>query len=700
VVLLSNFQQYTTKIILSEQYWVKIGYKSVLILPLISSEDKIIGVITLFSPEAGSFMDEQIELFIIFAGYTSSVLENIIFVDMLEQKVKEKTKALLQSESRYKRLIESVTDYIYTVKVEDGRPVSTTHGPACVRITGYTSEDYEADPFLWYRMIHKEDRQAVMEHTLKLLSGYESSYLEHRIIHKDGSIRWISNTQVANRDAQGHLIAYDGMIADITERKRMEELLLRQSKELRAFAESTSLLITLPSTKNLYEAICELVIRIFEMKIVWIGIISEGSLDVSPVAQAGSPEDDLILTKFIWDTNMTEMGPASKAITTRSLQVVNDIASDTQYPLWRDAAMSLGCYSSVILPLISSEGGVIGLLNLYSSEPLFFEHERLGVFHVFANHASSVIENRWLIEGLEKKVRVRTKELEYMNFELAALNKELELRRQEAEDAKIQAETANKAKSDFLANMSHELRTPLNSIIGFSDLMYDGVSGPITDEQKEYLNDIKESGLHLLALINDILDLSKVEAGKMELEPSKFNLKKLIERSIIMFKEKAMEHKSEITAEVEEGLDNIIADEMKIKQAIFNLLSNAMKFMPDGGSVRVVARRVTMQDTGYKMQDENIVHHASCIMNHGKDFVEISVTDTGIGISPEDQKKLFQPFKQLESVLSKKYAGTGLGLSLCKRFIELHGGRIWVESEQGQGSRFAFVIPVRQCRAD
>ena len=240
----------------------------------------------------------------------------------------------------------------------------------------------------------------------------------------------------------------------------------------------------------------------------------------------------------------------------------------------------------------------------------------------------------------------------------------------EAEIMKETAEAANKAKSDFLANMSHELRTPLNAILGFSELMSTGLGGPLTDQQKEYTTDIFTSGQHLLSLINDILDLSKVEAGKMELQMSEFGIKRLLESSISLFKEKAYKQSIQMTVEIAEGLDTMIGDERKIKQVLFNLLSNATKFTPDGGKIHTVAA----------LADD-------------KEFIEFSVLDTGIGISPGDQKKLFTPFQQIDTRLTREYKGTGLGLSLCKKIVELHGGRIWIESEAGKGSRFIFVIP-------
>src|SRR5262247_2605207 len=217
--------------------------------------------------------------------------------------------------------------------------------------------------------------------------------------------------------------------------------------------------------------------------------------------------------------------------------------------------------------------------------------------------------------------------------------------------------------------MSHELRTPLNAIIGFSEVLSEGMFGEINEKQTEYLKDILESGQHLLSLINDILDLSKIEAGRMELEATDFDLPSAIENALILVRERAGRRRIMLGRSVDERLGTIRADERKVKQVLLNLLSNALKFTPEGGRIDV---RAGLQDGS----------------------AEISVTDTGVGIAPEDQEAVFEEFRQVGTA-AKKVEGTGLGLALSRKFIELHGGKIWVKSAVGAGSTFTFTLPVR-----
>ena len=257
------------------------------------------------------------------------------------------------------------------------------------------------------------------------------------------------------------------------------------------------------------------------------------------------------------------------------------------------------------------------------------------------------------VQSLERKVDERTRELEHALAELSRKGRQLEV--------------ASEHKSHFLANMSHELRTPLNAIIGFSQVLRQRMFGELNEKQQEYVDDILSSGNHLLSLINDVLDLSKVEAGQVELEVTTFSLREALERGVVMVRQPATTQGVRLALELAPGVDLVEGDERRLRQVIFNLLSNAVKFTPEGGIIVVASAQVDGE-------------------------VQVSVTDTGPGIAPEDKDRIFEEFQQTEVGLQQR-EGTGLGLALSKSFVELHGGRIWVESEPGHGSRFVFTLP-------
>jgi signal transduction histidine kinase len=336
--------------------------------------------------------------------------------------------------------------------------------------------------------------------------------------------------------------------------------------------------------------------------------------------------------------------------------------------------------SSLCAPLKIGEKS-IGVLNVnLVDSPRTFSETDLKLISVFANNAAVAIHDAELYEQiksfnvrLEEKVKERTLELE----------------------------AANKVKSDFLASVSHELRTPLTAIIGFSQVLINQHFGTLNQNQEEYVRDILESGERLHSLINDVLDLSNIEAGKVELELSQVKVSELLQNSLIMIKQKSLEHGISTDLQIPQKLGDlqIKADERKLKQVMFNLLSNAVKFTPDNGSIRVEANLISDFDEYLSSQDtktqRKLKNSQSSIINLQSSIL-ISVADTGIGIAPEDQEKIFDEFHQVRSGISDKTPGTGLGLSLTKRLVEMHGGRIWVESEgEGKGARFGFVLPVK-----
>ena len=496
-------------------------------------------------------------------------------------------------------------------------------------------------------------------------------------------------TDVKNGDELGKLGTTFNHMAETLE--TLFEERTGHLKEVLALANSSVYLSSIPPSEDFYSAIANIAIRNFGLAMAWVGLIEEGSCDVKPVAWTGFEGDYLPDVKIACDDSPAGMGPTGLAIKTRKPQVMNNILTDPRYSPWRAQAAERGYKSSMAIAMISSEAGAMGALNLYSRDPEFFIERRARLLQIFANQAATTIENARLIRGLEEKVEERTRELENANRGLQETNRELEMRRIEAEGARLIAESADRAKSEFLANMSHELRTPLNAILGFSDMMVKGVAGGLTQKQTEYLKDIYESGSHLLSLINDILDLSKVEAGGMELEYKDVSVRELFDRTLMFFKEKMVKHGVRMATEFVDEIETFRVDERRIKQVLLNLLSNAVNFTPDGASVRVAARRVQSSWSGVRSEKSPppLAPHRALDL----DFIEISVEDEGPGIKAGDIPKLFKPFQQLDSSYEKKHQGTGLGLALCKRIVELHGGKIWVESEYGRGSVFKFTVP-------
>jgi len=331
-------------------------------------------------------------------------------------------------------------------------------------------------------------------------------------------------------------------------------------------------------------------------------------------------------------------GAVGRVALTREPVQIADISDPTAYESRvRNTLLQIGLRALLAVPLIA-EDQLVGALIVMRKRTGTFAPEEVALLQTFATQSALAIQNARLFREIEEKSR--------------------------------QLEVASQHKSEFLANMSHELRTPLNAIIGFSEVLSERMFGELNEKQEEYSKDIHASGQHLLSLINDILDLSKIEAGRMELELSGFHLPTALDSALTLVRERAGRRSIALHLSVDDRLGQIQADERKVRQVVLNLLSNAIKFTPEGGRIEVGA-----------------------VPRNGA--VEISVSDTGVGIAQEDQEAVFEEFRQVGTA-DKKVEGTGLGLTLCRKFVELHGGKIWVKSELGVGSTFTFTLPVRR----
>jgi len=332
-------------------------------------------------------------------------------------------------------------------------------------------------------------------------------------------------------------------------------------------------------------------------------------------------------------------GATGRAAETREPYQIADLRQEHELATrgMRPILSRLGYQSLLAVPLLL-EQKIMGALTIYRRKTGSFAPEIVNLLRTFATQSVLAIHNARLFREIEDK------------------NREIE--------------AANRHKSEFLANVSHELRTPLNAIIGFSEVLGEKLFGELNEKQAEYTDDILSSGRHLLSLINDILDLSKIEAGRMELEVTTFHLPDAIENALTLIRERASRHGIRLNQVIDDRLGDFTGDERKVKQVLVNLLSNAVKFTPEGGQIKVEA-------------------------SLGDSAAIVSVIDTGIGIAKEDQEAVFEEFRQVGSNYAHKREGTGLGLTLTRKFVELHGGKIWVESEAGKGSKFTFTLPLK-----
>jgi signal transduction histidine kinase/CheY-like chemotaxis protein/HAMP domain-containing protein len=462
-----------------------------------------------------------------------------------------------------------------------------------------------------------------------------------------------------DQDELGQLAAtFDDMASDIEAREKLiietDRALKRSNRALSVLSAGNRAMLRAADEQTLLDDICKAIVDRGGYPMAWVGYL-EGKQDIRPVARGGFQVSQL--DRRCLSADAARSGDAAPGAAIRSGKAALFRVGPDRQPL--ACMVESSCLAALSFPLVDGKGA-FGALTIYAHEADAFDD----------------VEIELLAE--------------------AAADLAFGIGRMRDQSLRREAENANRIKSEFLANMSHELRTPLNAIIGFSDVLKDGLAGELSPRQHEYVLDILQSGQHLLSLINDILDLSKVEAGKMSLDLDDASVPHLLDNSLSVVREKASAHGIRLNQEVEGDLPEIRVDIRKAKQVIYNLLSNAIKFTPDGGGVTLRARRVDRATVENWSSLADISIRLPLPSGEIEEFLEMSVEDTGIGIRREDAPRLFQPFSQIDSSLARRHEGTGLGLVMVTKLVGLHGGTVAVDSEPGRGSRFTVWLPWRR----
>ena len=476
-----------------------------------------------------------------------------------------------------------------------------------------------------------------------------------------------SRVEVTGRDELSGLATsfndmVDGLQAAYTQLTAHAKALERRERELSLLREiDQKMLAGVPLPDLLSKAIDAFALLVEAFSCVLV-TADPKSGELKPIAIC-APDPEGVRRYFATlKPRVGEEGGLGRAIALRTAVLSPDIATDPQMERYRDPLLALGIYAILAVPL-RTDDQILGAVGIGYAAPRSFPEAEVRTMEGFADQLAVAWEQARLREEAEKR---------------------------------WQLEEAAQLKTLFIANMSHELRTPLNSVLGFSALLQDETFGTLNDKQRRYAENIHVSGTHLLALIDDILDLSKVEAGKIELRLEPLLLPDTLESAVELLRGQVIKKGLALELQVGEGLPQILADPVRLRQILFNLLSNAVKSTPDGGRITVTAKIVSRSEFGVSSSQPETRNPKSETAT-ASEFVEIAVADTGIGIKPDDLPRLFQPFVRLDTALGAHAKGTGLGLALTKHLVELHGGEIFAASEgEGQGSTFTVRFPVGQ----
>ncbi len=503
-------------------------------------------------------------------------------------------------------------------------------------------------------------RQFVANDQVVIASGGAQEF-EERSQLADG-VHSYNSIKVALKDATGRVYALCGISTDITERKAKEESLRQVYRALRVLSQCNSAVVHATDEQELLDEVCRVAVGPAGYLLAWVGHAEHDvARTVRPVAFAGPAEGFLDRIHVSWADNKYGRGSIGPAIRTGKPVVVRRLRDQPSFDVWRDALSSRNFQSVLSVPLREGDS-VWGALAIYAAESDAFDSSEVElIVELGENLAHGIASLRARKERGEAMAALMRAQLE--------LEERVRQRTAELEKAKHAAESADRLKSAFLATMSHELRTPLNSIIGFTGIIAQGLAGPLNDEQKKQLGMVQNSARHLLALINDVLDISKIEAGQLVIQAAPFSMPETVAKAVSLVSPLAEKKGICLRTEMSSEVNDLVGDQRRTEQILLNLLGNAVKFT-DRGEVSI-----------------------RCVRE--AEWVVTAIRDTGVGIHPRHHEAIFEPFRQVDSGLARKHEGTGLGLSICKRLLERLGGSIFVESAPGQGSTFTFRLPLR-----
>jgi signal transduction histidine kinase len=639
------------------------GLRAQTTMPMLRG-DAAIGAISVVRRTAGPLTDTQIALLRTFADQAVIAIENVRLFNETKESLEQQTatseilRVISDSPGDVKPILDAVADRATrlcdtaasAIYVLEGDTMRRTAFNGAAELIGRETVPYSAGTLIGRAIVEGE---AIHVHDIEQAQGeyplsweFARQFGRHQTmlavpLMREGrpfGTMFLRRTEV--RPFTERQIALSKVFADQAAIGIENVRLFNETKEAleqqKASAEVLGAISSsIADTKPVFDKILESCERLFEGKLIGINLVGDDGL-IRIGAYQGPGREEL---EKVFPLKVDRASGSGLAIVERRVMHYPDTEIGPDVPdATRKGCRAAGIKSAIFAPMLWEARGV-GVIFVGRDYTGPYTEKEISLLKTFSDQAVIAIQNARLFREIQEK--------------------------------SAQLEVANKHKSEFLANMSHELRTPLNAIIGFSEVLSERMFGEINEKQADYLKDIHESGRHLLSLINDILDLSKIEAGRMDLEVSTFDLPTALSNAMTLVRERAQRHGIELSLEVDKRLGAFQADERKFKQIVVNLLSNAVKFTPDGGRVDVSARK-----------------------HDGK--IEVAVRDTGIGIAPQDHAAVFEEFKQVGRDYTKKAEGTGLGLTLTKRFVELHGGAISLESALGKGSTFTITLPVRQ----